>query len=122
MNMSEEIHSIKDHIITLQKAVNGLVHKFGNIAVMENQQGNDRRAVDTLSQEVDRLAGVITTLSTNVATMNGIASGKRTMWNIFGAGITLAIVSLITTVILHNSTLDVHTAEIKALQAEIKKG
>lgn len=121
MNMSEEIHSIKDHIITLQQAVNGLVRKFGNVAVMENQQGNDRRAVDALSTEVDRLAEVITTLSTNVATMNGIASGKKTMWLIFGSGITLAIAALVTAVIIHNSTLDVHSAEIKSLKADIKE-
>ena len=121
MNMSEEIHAIKNIIIGLQQSVNGLVHKLGNLSVLENQQENDRGAVDTLSKEVDKLAEVILVLNTTVATMNGIAAGKKTMWVIFGGFITLSIVGVVTTVILHNSTLDVHSSEIKSLKADIKE-
>jgi len=120
VNMSEEIHSIKSSIIDLQKAINGLVRKFGNISVLENQQENDRGAVDKLSEEVDKLAEVIISLNTNVATMNGIAAGKRTMWAIFGGLTCLAVVGVVTTVILHNSTLDVHSSELKAFEARVK--
>jgi len=121
MNMSEEIHTIKNSIISLQNMINGLVHKLGNLSVLENQQANDKENVSKLSEEVDKLIDVIAGLSTNVATMNGIASGKRTMWLVFGSLITLSIVAICTTVILHNSTLDVHSVEIKDLKAKIKE-
>ncbi len=121
MNMSEEIHSIKTSLISLQQTVNGLVHKLGNLSVLKNQQENDKETVEHLAAEVDKLAEVIIGLSTNVATMNGIATGKKTMWLIFGSFITLSIVGVVTTVILHNSTLDVHSSELKDMKADIKE-
>ncbi len=121
MNIQDEIHAIKNSLISLQQTVNGLVRKLGNLSVLENQQENDRGAIDTLSKEVDKLVDVIHDLNTSVATMNGIATGKRTIWLIFGSFITLSIVGVVTTVILHNSTLDVHTSEIKAIKADIKE-
>jgi len=120
MNMQDEIHSIKNSLLGLQQTVNGLVRKLGNLSVLENQQENHKESVAHLSAEVDKLAGVILGLNTSIATMNGIAAGKKVMGGIFGGLITLSIVALVTTVIAHNSTLDVHSSEITAIKADIK--
>ncbi len=120
MDTEAEIHTIKNSIISLQNMLNGIVHKLANLSVLENQQTNDRGEIGKLSEDIEELSKVMLQVNTTIATMNGIAQGKRTMWVIFGSGITLAIAAIVTAVIVHNSTLDVHTAKIKALESRIK--
>lgn len=119
MNVSEEIHAIKNQIINLTNSVNSLVKSLGNVKVIENQQMNDKETVNSLIADIDKLADAITTLNTNIATMNGINKGKRMIWTIFGSLICVSLIGIVTTVILHNSEIAVLHNEVKTLQDDI---
>ncbi len=120
MDVEQEIHNINTRITDLTDLFNSIVRKIGNVAVIKNQQENDKATVDNLALELKEFITIVGELNTNVATMNGIAKGKQSMWLLFGGFITLSIVGVVTTVILHNSTLDVHSSEIKAIEARVK--
>lgn len=120
MDVTQEIHSINTRITEITTLVNSLVRKLGNIAVLKNQQENDKATVDNLASEVDKLADVVGDLNTNIATMNGIAKGKQLMWFLFGGLICAAVIGLVTTVIIHNSKLATHDSEISKLQEDVK--
>lgn len=118
--MSEEIHSIKENLRSLTSTVNSLVHKLANVSVLENQQINDRDTIKTLAQTVSELTKAVNALNTSVATSDGIAKGKRMVLGAIAGLLSILIVSIISTVVIHNSKLGEHEVDLKNIKADIQ--